>query len=347
MQGESTAQKKTFRRALGDWFRASARDLPWRETRSLYRTVISEFMLQQTQVKTMLPYFDRWMQLFPDFETLAKAEEASVLKAWEGLGYYNRARNLHKLAKALTALPDVPQTPEAWQALPGVGPYSSAAISSLAQGYAAAVVDGNVVRVLARITGNRQCFESGAEAIEAIRPAADAFLDKQNPGLHNEAMMELGALICLKNNPSCMICPVQHCCRAFNEGTAESIPNIQRKKTEKVLVERVLLENAAGEILLRKAPHTAKRLANIYEFPTAEEVKVSLTGKALLFKGSRGIANQRIEERFYKIASDKQLEAHIAGDSLLEWICEDRLEEIPLSGPHRKWLGKVIQAIEK
>ena len=120
-----------FQAALAAWYRANARALPWRQQPTVYKTVVSEFMLQQTQVKTVLPYFARWLQEFPDFAALAAAQPEAVLKAWEGLGYYSRARNLHKLAQALAALPSLPRTPEAWQELPGIGPYTAAAVTSI------------------------------------------------------------------------------------------------------------------------------------------------------------------------------------------------------------------------
>jgi A/G-specific adenine glycosylase len=345
MEGTNSAKVQQFRTNLGKWFEETARDLPWRRTRGLYQTVVSEFMLQQTQVKTMLPYFNRWMQQFPDFKALAKAGEETVVKAWEGLGYYNRARNLHKLSKAFILLPDPPQTPDEWQKLPGIGPYSSAAISSLAQGYPAAVVDGNVVRVLARIVANTRIFNSGAEAIETIRPVADTYLDTENPARHNEALMELGALICLKNNPACMICPVNTCCSAYKQGNADNIPNIQRKKIEKVILNRILILSPQGDVLLHKKPETEKRLANMHEFPRIEDIQIEKLEPPMIFKGSRGIANQRFEERFYEIELTEDLLNRIQSTPELKWINPDELEEITLSGPHRKWLPKILKTI--
>jgi len=153
-----------FSSALGRWYQQHKRDLPWRKNPSPYKTVVSEFMLQQTQVKTVLPYFARWMETLPDFASLASAPESQVLKLWEGLGYYSRARNLYKLAKALIALPSVPNTPEGWLELPGVGPYTAAAITSIAFGASIACVDGNVVRILSRITADKTPFRDSGSA---------------------------------------------------------------------------------------------------------------------------------------------------------------------------------------
>ena len=171
-----------FQQVLLNWYAAAKRPLPWRLNPSTYKTVVSEFMLQQTQVKTVIPYFERWMQQFSDFDSLASAPGAAVLKRWEGLGYYSRARNLHKLAKIYVTLSPKPETAVDWQALPGIGPYTAAAISSIAQGYPAAVVDGNVVRILARLSGDCRAFKSNGDAVAAFRQLADDLLNTETPG---------------------------------------------------------------------------------------------------------------------------------------------------------------------
>src|SRR5580658_3079410 len=189
-----------FSRDLLTWYRRAARPLPWRREPSLYRTVVSEFMLQQTQVATVLPYFQRWMVEFPDFRVLAAAPEARVLKLWEGLGYYRRARHLHQLAKIVAAEPGRERTPEGWGELPGVGPYTAAAITSIAFSARAACVDGNVVRVLTRLTADESPYPDGVSAARVLTPLAEELLPAQAPGDHNQAMMELGATVCLRRN---------------------------------------------------------------------------------------------------------------------------------------------------
>src|SRR4051812_46609530 len=148
------AAKSDFQAALLGWYRLHARALPWRESPTLYKTVVSEFMLQQTQVKTVLPYFARWLQALPDFASLARAPEARVLRLWEGLGYYSRARNLHRLAREIAPRRAAPRTPAEWREFPGVGPYTAAAVTSIAFDQPAACVDGNVVRILSRLTAD-------------------------------------------------------------------------------------------------------------------------------------------------------------------------------------------------
>ena len=158
------AARTRFQAALLAWYRDNARVLPWREAPSLYKTVVSEFMLQQTQVKTVLPYFARWMEALPGFSELAAAPEERVLRLWEGLGYYSRARNLQRLAQAIVARGGPPVAAEEWRELPGVGPYTSAAITSIALGAPEACVDGNVVRILARLTADATGHRDSASA---------------------------------------------------------------------------------------------------------------------------------------------------------------------------------------
>jgi A/G-specific adenine glycosylase len=261
------ARRSEFQRALLGWYRANARPLPWREAPSLYKTVVSEFMLQQTQVKTVLPYFARWLAELPDFATLAAASEERVLKLWEGLGYYSRARNLHRLAKAIAALPEPPRAPVAWRELPGVGPYTAAAITSISFGEPAACVDGNVVRILARLTADATEFSDSATAAKYFRPLADALLGADFPGDHNQAMMELGAMVCVRQKPLCLTCPVRVFCAAARGGEPHAYPRLAPKKMERREVTRVwsVHENA---VLLHRAAAGAKRLAELHQLPT-------------------------------------------------------------------------------
>ncbi len=200
--------RAAFRRKLGRWYDANARALPWRQKATLYRAVVSEFMCQQTRIDTVIPYFHRWMEVFGDFKTLADANEEKVLKLWEGLGYYRRARNLHALARALVKLDKIPTSAAQWEKFPGVGHYTAAAITSISFGTAAACVDGNVVRLMARIYNEEKEFKNSSEAVGYFRERADRLLDAENPGRHNQAMMELGATVCLKTRPRCPQCPV-------------------------------------------------------------------------------------------------------------------------------------------
>jgi len=330
-------QRSTFQQALLAWYASAQRLLPWRVNPSIYKTVVSEFMLQQTQVKTVLPYFERWLERFPDFETLAHAPSEDVLKQWEGLGYYSRARNLHKLAKTYVDLDPKPTTANEWQTLPGIGPYTSAAISSIAHNHAAAVVDGNVVRILARLSNERASFKSNGAAVTHFKALADDLLNENNPGDHNQAMMELGATVCLKHKPLCTICPVVKLCQSAANGTVETIPAIQRAKTVRVEVARLWIIKG-GKLLLHRIPDDAKQLAGQYELPmpTSFKSQPPELGKVLARK-SRGITNKRIKETIYL---PKATNLEVNTDNL-HWIGLDQLESITLSGPHRRWISEL------
>ncbi len=339
MASSLIARRAEFQSALLAWFRVHARSLPWREKPSLYKTVVSEFMLQQTQVKTVLPYFARWLTELPDFAALAAAPEARVVKLWEGLGYYSRARNLHRLAKAVAALPVPPRTAAEWQELPGVGPYTAAAITSISFAAPTACVDGNVVRILARLTANATEFRDSATASKAFAPLADALLSPTDPGHHNEAMMELGATVCLRHNPLCLTCPVRAFCAGAARGEPEAYPRLAAKKMERREVVRVWCEKG-GSLLLHRAPATSRRLANLHELPTAEHLGLTpaaaLTGEQL-GKYRRGITRFQIVESIHLASAPKKLPSVD-----LHWVPVADLDTITLSGPHRRWVQEIL-----
>lgn len=336
------AQRREFHSALLDWYRRQARRLPWREQPSLYRTVVSEFMLQQTQVKTMLPYFERWMATLPDFRALAAAPESQVLKLWEGLGYYTRARNLHRLAPILIALPEPPRTPEAWRELPGIGPYTAAAITSIAFGAPAACVDGNVVRILARLTADATRFSDGTAAAKQFAPLAAALLPPENPGDHNQAMMELGATVCVRQKPLCLLCPVHRFCAAARTEDPTAFPRLAPKALEARHVVRVWCEHA-GALLLHRTPATARRLARLHELPTAEQAGIALasvTRGPLLARRRRGITRFVITEEIFRVEWPDLSPA--AEQAELHWVPLAELAAITLSGPHRRWVREIL-----
>lgn len=321
------------RRALADWFAREARDLPWRRERSVYRTVVSEFMLQQTRVAAVLPYFGRWMERFPGFGELAAASEAEVLALWQGLGYYSRARNLHRLARAVVS-DGLPRSAAGWRRLPGIGPYTAAAVASIAQGEPVAVVDGNVVRVLARLTGDDRRWKGSAEAVDGLRPVAERFLDPGTPGRHNEAVMELGALVCLPRSPLCLLCPLSPNCDAAARGTADGLPRIEKTRKVERTVRRAWCERD-GKILLRRYAPDARRLGGLLELPELDELGGSVRPAREPFaRKKRGIGNESITEPIHR--------ATIAGPlptaPELRWVALDRLADEPLSGPHRRWI---------
>ena len=333
------AAKTDFQAALLGWYRVHARDLPWRRSPSLYKTVVSEFMLQQTQVKTVLPYFARWLDALPDFAALAAAPEAQVLKLWEGLGYYSRARNLHRLAKEIAPRPQPPHTPGEWRELPGVGPYTAAAITSISFGASAACVDGNVVRILARLTGDATEFRDSATAAKAFAPLADALLPHTTPGDHNQAMMELGATVCFRQNPLCLTCPVRAFCAAAKSGSPEAFPRLAPKQMEQRAVTRIWCERD-GALLLHRAAENARRFANIHELPLPEHAGLTLehaTRGELLAKKRRGITRFQITESIHLAATPRK-----KFNAELVWVPFTELSAITLSGPHRRWVTEIL-----
>ncbi len=334
---------KPLRKALLDWYAHARRKLPWREQPSLYGTVVSEFMLQQTQVSTVLPYYDRWLKVFPDFASLAAASEVEVVKQWEGLGYYSRARNLQRLACEVTAN-GLPDTFDGWLALPGVGPYTAAAIVSIGLDLPHAVVDGNVVRVLTRLYAIESNFSNNASAVKSIAPLADALLAQESPGDFNQAVMELGATVCTKGQPSCVICPWRPYCKAAGRGDPSTFPRIQRRAVVQKSVQRIWLQTAAG-LLMERIPDTAKRLAGHYELPLAESCQdfVSINKRPLVIK-KRGIANESISEAIHActLKSGVEPSSCLSAETDLQWIPIAQLESIQISGPHRRWIRGIL-----
>jgi A/G-specific DNA glycosylase len=338
------ASAPEFQTALLGWYRAHRRRLPWREEPSLYKTVVSEFMLQQTQVKTMLPYFARWLEALPDFESLAAASETEVVKLWEGLGYYTRARNLHKLARVLVALPRMPRSREAWLELPGIGPYTSAAITSIAFGEPAAVVDGNVVRILARLSADGTAWRDTSSAGKDLTPLADAMLNRREPGDHNQAMMELGATVCTRHNPLCTVCPVREFCAACRAGEPEAYPRLAAKTIEAKTVVRAWCRRASdGALLLHRIDATARRLAGQHELPAAEHLGLApatlATPRTLLATKKRGITRFAFTEPIHTLPPARLPKVLPEG---LVWVPAEELENVLMSGPHRRWVRELL-----
>lgn len=242
-----------FARHLLDWFAQARREMPWRESKDPYRIWISEIMLQQTQVNTVRPYFQRFVAAFPDVASLAAAPLERVLKLWEGLGYYSRARNLHRGAQYVVEHfgGRVPDDPERIREIPGIGPYSAGAILSIAFDRREPAVDGNVIRVFSRLDAIAEPFDTAArrgaleKRVQALIPAA--------AGDFNQALMELGALICAPRRPACDACPVRIHCQAQADGDPERYP-VKVKKTKVRRMEMVvaLIQDAQGRVLLQQ-----------------------------------------------------------------------------------------------
>jgi A/G-specific adenine glycosylase len=273
----SIASPQTLRAVRGailthllPWFSAHARDLPWRTSpRCPYATWISEIMLQQTRVDTVVPYFLRFLARFPNPRILAEAPLQDVLKLWEGLGYYARARQIHKTAAILVGQynGNLPENPSLLAALPGLGPYTTAAIASLAFGQPLAVLDGNVARVLARL------FAVSADVSlpgtrRFLSQLADQLLEGHPPGALNEAWMELGAIVCKPRSPICAECPMRRVCQAASLGTPEAFPvKAKKAKVPHKIVGAAIVLNAKNQILVAQRRPDKGMLAGLWEFP--------------------------------------------------------------------------------
>ena len=333
---------ESFRDSLLAWYDKHKRKLPWRSEPSLYKTVVSEFMLQQTRVSTVLPYFERWMKQFPDFSALAEAPEEQVLKAWEGLGYYSRARNLLKLAKEVDSWEGIiPEDAQSWQSFPGIGPYVAAAVTSISFGSPEAVCDGNVVRVLTRLFAHGELFKDGASAQRKLRPLASDLLDTRRPGDYNQAMMELGATVCHRKSPLCLACPVIDHCRGAKNGGAENFPNLAQRKKSRQKLRRYWVESENG-LLLHSADMDSARLAGIYELPERlpkNMGKIARKAEHLVTR-KRTIGQVDYEEQIFG-ASARYMEKHPLPRQY-RWVARPELGEITLSGPHRKWIEELL-----
>lgn len=266
-------QLRRFRRPLLKWYRAHRRDLPWRsDTPKPYHVFVSEAMLQQTQVATVVDYFRRFVARFPTVEALAEATEAEVLWLWQGLGYYRRARSLHAAARAIVAdhAGRVPDAAEALRRLPGVGRYTAGAVASIAYGRREAILDGNVARVLARVFGLRAPIDLPSTTAQ-LWDLAGQLVPKDRPGDFNQAMMELGALVCTPRAPRCLTCPMAKACEANRLGLADALPARLPRRPPRAVEHHALAVERDGRYLLIRRP--ARGLwAGMWGLPTAEDL---------------------------------------------------------------------------
>jgi A/G-specific adenine glycosylase len=345
---------ETITKILGNWYAKCKRDLPWRATNSAYKIWLSEIILQQTRVNQGIGYYEKILRHFPDIQDLAQANIDDVLKLWQGLGYYTRARNLHQTACEIVDRYGglFPDDYETLRSLKGIGDYTAAAIASIAFNIPVALVDGNVLRVLARIYGITTPVSSPAGK-KKIQQQAIAILDKKNPGNHNQALMELGALICLPKSPLCPDCPLRSVCYAFGHNRVNDLPvkeiRIQNKKRYFHYLHIVW----SGMTFIYKRYH--KDIWNsLYEFPLIETARAVKPGKIQsngqweqLLNGStyfikstsplyiHKLTHQTIYARFYHIGVSN-LPAALKND--YTGIEEDRIFEYPVSRLTEKYL---------
>jgi len=329
------------------WYRAHARDLPWRGVSDPYRTWVSEVMLQQTRVAAVLQHYEAFLLRFPTILALALAPEADVLAAWSGLGYYRRARMLHKAARFVTEeLSGVlPSTSTELRTLPGIGEYTCAAIASIAFGESIAVVDGNVERVLLRLTANPERKTAASRAwihqqASQLVPRRKLTENINAAGDHNQAMMELGATICLPRAPLCLQCPLFGMCLTRGEHATQPRPAQLSRPAAYLL--NLRKRGTVTEVLLQLRPEDASLMPSMYELPPLPQDAVQ--GREPLLRLRHAITNTNYYVQVYAIQSplDRGLRRAIpAAKSALHWVRTSRLGSLPLTGLARKTLQRL------
>ncbi len=256
-----------FTKQILSWYARHRRKLPWRDHPDPYAVWVSEIMLQQTRVETVIPYFERWMESFPDLASLAEASEQEVLLAWEGLGYYSRVRNLHKAARIVVSQyhGELPQDVPSLRKLPGIGRYTASAIASMAFGLDEATLDGNLRRVLSRVFDVSEPADTSAGE-KRLWALAEENLPRRRAGDYNQALMDLGAMICLPHNPTCLLCPVSKLCKARDLGLQEQRPVLKAHPEVPHITVTAAVLRRDGRVLLAKRPSKGL-LGGMWEFP--------------------------------------------------------------------------------
>lgn len=318
---------------LLDWYYKNRRILPWREMPTPYRVWVSEIMLQQTRVEAVKPYFERFMKALPDIHALAGAREETLLKLWEGLGYYNRVRNLQKAALQMEEFHggQMPGQYEELLKLQGIGSYTAGAIASIAFGQCVPAVDGNVLRVLSRIRMDDRCI-TDAKVKAAVERELTEAMPREAPGDFNQAMMELGACVCVPNGaPHCLDCPLKEICLAHESGRETDYPKKENKKPRRIEDKTILVIRDDNKIALRKRPSKGL-LAGMYEFP-------SLAGHCTAEDVLRYLANNGLKAiRITPLPEAKHIFSHI------EWhmngfeVRVDELEPKPREKELADWI---------
>ncbi len=353
-EGLTRARARRLRTKLLDWYDAGCRDLPWRRSRDPYAIWISETMLQQTRVDTVIPYYERFLEHFPDLQTLADADEDSVYSLWAGLGYYSRARNLRAAARRVVdefggRLPD---DAEKLRDLPGIGRYTAGAIASIAFDRPEAIVDGNVTRVLCRLLGIRENVGTSAVSGQLWREAA-ALARGPRPGALNQALMELGAVVCTPTAPDCPSCPLRRTCAARRAGDAEELPRKPPKTpVRSVRAVALWLERSGRVLAVRRA--SGGLLGGLWELPGEELLGDETPARAVqrLLAQRLGVAAQQLQPagRVKHVFSHRSLMLHVyraqaargrirrSGFAQHRWLSAAGFRELPSAALTRKAL---------
>ena len=332
------------------WFSGNRRDFPWRTMpRDPYAVWISEIMLQQTRTEAVRPYFESWMQRFPTVSSLAAAEEADILHAWQGLGYYSRARNIKKAADILAREYGgaMPRDFEKIRALPGIGDYTAGAISSIAFGMPVPAVDGNVLRIIARLYAIEDDILK-PETRRLVTETVRRVLPKERPGDFNEALMDFGADICIPGNPRCRDCPLRKNCLAFSKHRTEILPHRTRKKPQTEFFAACAVIKKDGKYLLHL--RGAGMLAHMWEFPAVLDSDEE-TGKKRLASFLHTTLSEKIWEhthvfthRIWHMRAYRVSDVSVPEDGTWKWVSAADMRKIPMAGPHGKLAGILLES---
>jgi len=349
------SQKTIDLKPLKIWFRAHKRDLPWRNAPSSYQVWVSEVMLQQTQVKVVIPYYERWMKRFPNISSLASASLDEVIKLWEGLGYYSRARNLHEGARQVLEHfnGEIPHNFHDLARIKGLGPYTIGAILSFAFHQKIPAVDGNTQRVIARLYHLTDDFSKSA-ASKKVWDLAETLLPEEEPWIINEALIELGATVCTRK-PQCSVCPLRKSCQSYSQGDAASIPFKSRKTPVENLYRIVTVVHCQGKLLIQRG-EKGNVMSDLHEFPyfpcgsegaAPEEVLAHLDFRTQIIQSLPIVSHgfTRYQTTLYPF----YLEAHTCSSvSNSQWIEIETLKSLAFSSGHRRILDHFLtQILEK
>jgi A/G-specific adenine glycosylase len=330
---------RKFQRELLAWYDTHARDLPWRQSADPYHIWISEIMLQQTRVAAVIDYYARFLTLFPSVTALARAQEADVLAAWSGLGYYRRARMMHRAARVVAEEHHgfLPRTAEQLRKLPGIGEYTSSAIASIAFGEPVAVVDGNVERVLLRVFPDDEKLPATAPQVKWLRSRAANVLDAGRPGDFNQAMMELGATVCLPQRPLCLHCPVQRFCSTRGEHQAAPPKKMRRR----LIAYALLCRRRAGtvHVMLEQRPSSASLMPGMWELPEVAMLESDQGRVELTLRHAITVTNYQV--RVLRFAEQEAALRFPSGQNLRKWTRSSELSTLPLTGLARKILQRL------
>ena len=341
----SNSRDRKLVQSLHRWYRRHRRDLPWRGTRDPYRIWVSEIMLQQTRVATVIPYYERFLKRFPSVESLAKAREQTLLGYWSGLGYYRRAGMMRAAARKVVSEHGgaFPESFEELRALPGIGDYTAAAVASIAFEQPCAVVDGNVIRVLTRVDDDSREVTSSPVRRD-LQTRAQQLIAAAGPrsrGAFNQAMMELGSLLCARRKPRCLICPVASYCKARQEGVQEQRPVRPEKRRPVRLQLAVALVERGRKILLRQRPREDPLMPGFWELPEVQGPRL----KADCFH-ALGIQKHQRLATFRHAITFREYRASVYRGELAaqppdgyRWVSPERLRKLPLTTITRKALA--------